>query len=185
MDKANAGMLKKMLETVYSFDPGTPNAVVCTMGEYLDNNMDDFLTVQAFLVPKYSDAYLKRKRTELGYNGFLVDKLEKEKKIEYRLYQKDGKYRVLKKRLFDYMLDKMDWQKYEISFEEQDFDGNTQIYEFVIIKACKGALPTWSRESDRDLDKKISSVVETLLRNKGYSRNKIINVLKIEPIDEE
>lgn len=45
MDKANAGMLKKMLETVYSFDPGTPNAVVCTMGEYLDNNMDDFLTV--------------------------------------------------------------------------------------------------------------------------------------------
>lgn len=185
MDKANAGMLKKMLETVYSFDPGTPNAVVCTMGEYLDNNMDDFLTVQAFLVPKYSDAYLKRKRTELGYNGFLVDKLEKEKKIEYRLYQKDGKYRVLKKRLYDYMLDRIDWQKYEISFEEQDFDGNTQIYEFVIIKACKGALPTWSREPDRDLDKKISSVVETLLRNKGYSRNKIINVLKIEPIDEE
>lgn len=108
MDKANAGMLKKMLETVYSFDPGTSNAVVCTMGEYLDNNMDDFLTVQAFLVPKYSDAYLRRKRTELGYNGFLVDKLEREKKIEYRLYQKDGKYRVLKKRLFDYMLDKMD-----------------------------------------------------------------------------
>lgn len=185
MDKANAGMLKKMLETVYSFDPGTPNAVVCTMGEYLDNNMDNFFTVQAFLVPKYSDSYLNRKRTELGYNGFLVDKLEKEKKIEYRLYQKDGKYRVLKKRLYDYMLDRIDWQKYEISFEEQDFDGNTQIYEFVIIKACKGALPTWSREADRDLDKKISSVVETLLRNKGYSRNKIINVLKIEPIDEE
>ena len=56
MDKANAGMLKKMLETVYSFDPGTSNAVVCTMGEYLNNNMHNFLTVQAFLVPIYSEA---------------------------------------------------------------------------------------------------------------------------------
>lgn len=183
MDKANAGMLKKMLETVYSFDPGTPNAVVCTMGEYLDNNMDDFLTVQAFLVPKYSDSYLKRKRTELGYNGFLVDNLERERKIEYRLYHKDGRYRTLKKRVYDYMLDRIDWQKYEVSFEERDFDGNTQIYEFMIIKASKGALQAYNRESDGDLDKKISSVVETLLRIKGYSRNKIINVLKITPID--
>jgi len=185
MDKANAGMLKKMLETVYSFDPGTSNAVVCTMGEYLDKNMDNFLTVQAFLVPKYSDSYLKRKRTELGYNGFLVDKLEKERKIEYRLYQKDGKYRVLKKRLYDYMLDKMDWQKYDVTFEERDFDGNTQIHKFVTIKASKGALPTWDRESDGDLDKKTSSTIETLLRNKGYSPNNIINVLKITPLNED
>ena len=183
MDKANAGMLKKMLETVYSFDPGTSHADVCTLGEYLDKNMDDFLTVQAMLVPKYSDTYLKRKRTELGYNGFLVDKLERERKIEYRLYHKDGRYRTLKKRVYDYMLDRIDWQKYEVSFEEQDFDGNTQIYEFMIIKASKGALQAWDRESDGDLDKKISSVVETLLRIKGYSRNNIINVLKITPID--
>lgn len=184
MDKANAGMLKKMLETVYSFDPGTPNAVVCTMGEYLDNNMDNFLTVEVVLVPKYSEAYLKRKRTELGYNGFLVDNLERERKIEYRLYHKDGRCRTLKKRVYDYILDRIDWQKYEVSFEEQDFDGNTQIYEFIIIKANKGALQAWVRESDGDLDKKISSVIETLLRTKGYSRNKIINVLKITPIDE-
>lgn len=184
MDKANAGMLKKMLETVYSFDPGTSNAVVCTMGEYLDKNMDNFLTVQAMLVPKYSDAYLKRKRTELGYNGFLVDKLEKERKIEYRLYQKDGKYRVLTKRLFDYMLDRIDWQKYDVTFEERDFDGNTQIHKFVTIKVSKGALQAWDRESDGDLDKKTSSAIETLLRNKGYSPNNIINVLKIEPINE-
>lgn len=185
MDKANAGMLKKMLETVYSFDPGTPNAVVCTMGEYLDNNMDDFLTVQVFLVPKYSDSYLKRKRTELGYNGFLVDKLERERKIEYRLYHKDGRYRTLKKRVYDYMLDRIDWQKYEVSFEERDFDGNTQIYESMIIKVSKGALQAWDRESDGDLDKKTSSVVETLLRTKGYSRNNIINVLKITPVKEK
>lgn len=188
MDKANAGMLKKMLETVYSFDPGTPNAVVCTMGEYLDNNMDNFLTVQAFLVPKYSDSYLKRKRTELGYNGFLVDKLEKEKKIEYRLYQKDGKYRVLKKRLYDYMLDKMDWQKYLISFEEESyFNESIHTYE-TILKVNKGALPTWDRESDEDLDKNTRNNIDILLRNKPnkhYPGQGILRVLKITPVNEE
>jgi hypothetical protein len=188
MDKANAGMLKKMLETVYSFDPGTSNAVVCTMGEYLDNNMDDFLTVQAFLVPKYSDAYLKRKRTELGYNGFLVDKLEREKKIEYRLYHKDLRFRVLKKRLYDYMLDKMDWQKYLISFEEESYsDESVQTYE-TVLKVNKGALPTWDRESDGDLDKNTRNNIDILLRNKPdkyYPGQAIIRVLKITPVNEE
>lgn len=164
------------------------DAVVCTMGEYLDNNMDDFLTVQAFLVPKYSDAYLKRKRTELGYNGFLVDKLEREKKIEYRLYQKDGKYRVLKKRLYDYMLDKMDWQKYLISFEEESyFNESIQTYE-TVLKVNKRALPTWDRESDGDLDKNMRNNIDILLRNKPskhYPGQGILRVLKITPVNEE
>ena len=51
----------------------------------------------------------------------------------------------------------------------------------------KGALPTWDRESDEDLDKNTRNSLDMLLRNKPrhYPGQGILRVLKITPFNEE
>lgn len=52
----------------------------------------------------------------------------------------------------------------------------------------KGALPTWDRESDGDLDKNTRNKIDILLRNKPhkhYPGQSILRVLKITPVNEE
>lgn len=86
------------------------------------------------------------------------------------------------------MLDKMDWQKYLISFEEESyFNESIQTYE-TVLKVNKGALPTWDRESDGDLDKNTRNSLDMLLRNKPskhYPGQGILRVLKITPFNED